>query len=169
MVPQKIDLFAGNVIDNIATGDLNPDIDKVLKVCEKLGMSQFIETLPMGFRTYLGENGATLSIGQKQRIAIARALYRNPEVLILDEATSSLDGLAEMFVQDALNLLRDEGKTLIVIAHRLSTICLADKIIAIDKGIVVQSGTFAELSATEGYFRRMWMYQNIDIQELVRT
>ena len=76
VVPQKIDLFAGNVIDNIATGDLNPDIDKVLKVCEKLGMSQFIETLPMGFRTYLGENGATLSIGQKQRIAIARALYQ---------------------------------------------------------------------------------------------
>ncbi len=168
VVPQKIDLFAGNVIDNIAVGELNPDIDKVLSVCAKLGMSQFIETLPMGFRTYLGENGATLSIGQKQRIAIARALYRNPEVLILDEATSSLDGVAEMFVQEVLKLLRNEGKTLIVIAHRLSTISLADRIIVIDKGAAVQSGTFTELSATEGYFRKMWMYQNIDIKELVR-
>ena len=169
VVPQKIDLFAGNVIDNIAVGEINPDTDKVLKVCEKLGMSKFIETLPMGFRTYLGENGAALSIGQKQRIAIARALYRNPEVLILDEATSSLDGLAEMFVQDTLKLLRNEGKTLIVIAHRLSTISLADRIIVIDKGNVVQSGAFTELSTTEGYFRKMWMYQNIDLQELVKT
>jgi ATP-binding cassette subfamily B protein len=168
VVPQKIDLFAGNVIDNIAAGEFNPDIDKVLRVCEKLGMAQFIETLPMGFRTYLGENGATLSIGQKQRIAIARALYRNPEVLILDEATSSLDGLAEMFVQNALKLLRNEGKTLIVIAHRLSTISLADRIIVIDKGNVVQNGTFNELSAAEGYFRNMWMYQNTNIQEIVR-
>jgi len=169
VVPQKIDLFAGNVIDNIAVGELNPDIDKILRVCAKLGMPQFIETLPMGFRTYLGENGATLSIGQKQRIAIARALYRNPEVLILDEATSSLDGVAEMFVKNVLKLLRNEGKTLIVIAHRLSTISLADKVIVIDKGNVVQNGTFAELSAAEGYFRKMWMYQNNNNQELVST
>lgn len=169
VVPQKIDLFAGNVIDNIAAGELNPDIDKVLRVCAKLGMSKFIETLPMGFRTYLGENGATLSIGQKQRIAIARALYRDPEVLILDEATSSLDGVAEMFVQNVLKLLRNEGKTLIVIAHRLSTINLADKIIVIDKGNVVQNGTFSELAVAEGYFRKMWMYQNIYNQELINT
>jgi ATP-binding cassette, subfamily C, bacteriocin exporter len=168
VVPQKIDLFAGNVLDNIAAGELNPDIDKVLRVCEKLGMAQFIDTLPMGFRTYLGENGATLSMGQKQRIAIARALYRNPEVIIMDEATSSLDGLAEMFVQNALKLLRNEGKTSIVIAHRLSTICLADRIIVLDKGHIVQNGTFSELSDTEGYFRKMWMYQSLDIQELAR-
>ena len=168
VVPQKIDLFAGNVIDNIAVGEFDPDIDKVLKVGEKLGMTQFIESLPKGFRTYLGENGATLSMGQKQRIAIARALYRNPEVLILDEATSSLDGFAEMFVQNALKLLRNEGKTLIVIAHRLSTISLADRIIVLDKGNIVQNGTFAELSNTEGFFRKMWMYQNIDTQELVK-
>lgn len=165
VVPQKIDLFAGNVIDNIALGELNPDMERVLEVSEKLGMTKFIEKLPGGFQTYLGENGATLSGGQKQRIAIARALYRNPEVLILDEATSSLDSLAEVFVQNTLRLFRDENKTVIVIAHRLSTINLAQRIIVLDKGEVVQDGTFDGLSTVDGHFRTMWMHQNIGIQE----
>jgi len=163
VVPQKIDLFAGNVIDNIAVGELNPDMHKVLSVCEKLGMTHFIESLPNGFRTWLGENGSNLSGGQKQRIAIARALYRDPEILILDEATSSLDSVAEQFVQNTINLMRKEKKTVIVIAHRLSTISMADRIIVLDKGNAVQEGTFKELSVTEGHFREMWNYQNIGI------
>jgi ATP-binding cassette subfamily B protein len=166
VVPQKIDLFAGDVIDNIAVGEINPDMEKVLAVCEKLGMIKFIESLPSGFRTYIGENGASLSGGQKQRIAIARALYRNPEVLILDEATSSLDSFAESFVQNTLKMLRDEKKTVIVIAHRLSTINLADRIIVLDKGTVIQEGPFSELSVTEGHFRSMWMHQNIEFEEV---
>ena len=169
VVPQRIDLFAGNVVDNIAVGDFNPDMGRVIEVCDKLGMTKFIEQLPHGFNTYLGENGATLSGGQQQRIAIARALYRNPEVLILDEATSSLDSLAEQFVQNSLRLLHDESKTVIVIAHRLSTIHLAQRIIVLDKGEAVQDGTFAELINTDGHFRRMWMHQNIEIQEVVKT
>jgi ATP-binding cassette subfamily B protein len=167
VVPQKIDLFAGNVIENIAVGEINPDMHKVLSVCEKLGMTHFIESLPNGFRTWLGENGSNLSGGQKQRIAIARALYRDPEILILDEATSSLDSVAEKFVQKTINLMREEKKTVIVIAHRLSTISMADRIIVLDKGVAVQEGTFKELSFSEGHFREMWNHQNIEISQNV--
>ncbi len=167
VVPQRIDLFSGNVVDNIAVGDFNPDMNRVIDICDKLGMTRFVEQLPHGFNTYLGENGATLSGGQQQRIAIARALYRNPEILILDEATSSLDSEAEIFVQNTIKLLREEAKTVIVIAHRLSTINMAQRIIVLDKGAVVQDGTFAELSEIEGPFRRMWMHQTIDIKERI--
>ena len=169
VVPQRIDLFSGNVVDNIAVGDYNPDMNRVIEVCDKLGMTKFIEQLPHGFNTYLGENGATLSGGQQQRIAIARALYRNPEILILDEATSSLDSLAETFVQNTLRLLREESKTVIVIAHRLSTINMAQRVIVLDKGSVVQDGTLPELSVIDGPFRRMWMHQVIDFKETIRT
>jgi ATP-binding cassette subfamily B protein len=142
---------------------------RVIEVCAKLGMTKFIEQLPHGFNTYLGENGASLSGGQQQRIAIARALYRNPEILILDEATSSLDSLAETFVQNTLKVLREEAKTVIVIAHRLSTINLAQRIIVLDKGMVVQDGPFDELSVCEGHFRRFWMHQNFEIKEAIET
>jgi ATP-binding cassette subfamily B protein len=169
VVPQRVDLFAGNVTDNIAVGEFSPDMGKVIEVCDKLGMTKFIEELPHGFNTYLGENGAALSGGQQQRIAIARALYRNPEILILDEATSSLDSLAESFVQNTMRLMRDESKTVIVIAHRLSTITLAQRIIVLDKGGIIQDGTFAELSVSEGHFRNMWIHQTIEIQETIRT
>jgi ATP-binding cassette, subfamily C, bacteriocin exporter len=162
VVPQQIDLFAGNVTENIAIGDFHPDMNKVIDVCNKLGMIRFIEQLPHSFNTYIGENGATLSGGQKQRIAIARALYRDPEILILDEATSSLDSVAEEFVGSTLRLLKTSGKTVIVIAHRLSTINLADMIIVLDKGTVDQQGTFNDLISVEGPFRNMWMRQTIE-------
>ncbi len=167
VVPQKIDLFAGNVLENIALGEFNPDMEKVVKVCELLGMIKFIEQLPHGFNTCLGEHGTTLSGGQQQRIAIARALYRNPEILILDEATSSLDSNAEIFVLNTLELLRSTNKTVIVIAHRLSTISLAQRIIVLDKGKVVEEGIFADLANRDGYFHRMWKYQNIQLNERV--
>jgi ATP-binding cassette, subfamily C, bacteriocin exporter len=105
VVPQRIDLFAGNVLENIALGDYQPDMQRIVHICNKLGMMSFIEALPNGFGTYLGENGASLSGGQKQRIAIARALYRDPEILILDEATASLDPDSEQFVQNAIRTL----------------------------------------------------------------
>jgi ABC-type bacteriocin transporter len=167
VVPQRIDLFAGNVVDNIAVGEFNPDMGKVIEICDKLGMTRFIEQLPHGFNSYIGENGVALSGGQQQRIAIARALYRDPEILILDEATSSLDSIAETFVRNTIKLLRDENKTVIVIAHRLSTIYLAQRIIVLDKGEVVQEGSFAELSVIDGPFRRMWMHQSLEICESV--
>jgi ATP-binding cassette subfamily B protein len=169
IVPQRIDLFSGNIVENIAVGEFSPDINKVMDICNKLGMMSFIEDLPNGFNTYLGENGATLSGGQQQRIAIARALYRNPEILILDEATSSLDSKAETFVHNTLRLLKEESKTVIVIAHRLSTIIMAQRVIMLEKGKVVQDGSYSELSDQEGPFRTMWMHQAFDLKESVQT
>ncbi len=169
VVPQKIDLFAGNVVENIAVGSFEADMARVIEVCDKLGMSKFIEQLPHGYNTYLGENGASLSGGQQQRIAIARALYRDPEILILDEATSSLDSVAETFVQNTLKLLKQESKTVIVIAHRLSTISISDRVIVLDKGQLIQDGTFDELSGAEGHFRKMWMHQMPEMKEKIVT
>lgn len=156
VVPQTIDLFAGHVIDNIAIGDDEPDMEHIIAICTRLGILDFIESLPKGFQTYLGENGATLSGGQKQRIAIARALYRKPEILILDEATSSLDAKAEHYVQETINFLKETDKTIIVIAHRLSTIYQADKIIVLDQGKVVEEGVHHELIDKEHYYFNLW-------------
>ncbi|TVR19903.1 MAG: ATP-binding cassette domain-containing protein [Balneolaceae bacterium] len=159
VVPQKIDLFSGNVIDNIAVGEFNPEMEKIITICKKLGILDFIEDLPNGFETHLGENGATLSGGQKQRIAIARALYKEPEILILDEATSSLDSASEQYVQDAVNYLREQGKTVILIAHRLSTVFMADKICVLEKGRLVEEGTHEELVGREGQYWKLWQNQ----------
>lgn len=159
VVPQQIDLFAGNVIDNIAVGDYEPDMLRIVDLCTQLGIIDFIEDLPDGFQTYLGENGATLSGGQKQRIAIARALYRNPEILILDEATSSLDSTSEQYVQRAIELLLKQNKTIIIIAHRLSTIRTADKIIVLDRGKVIEEGRHDEMILTEGQYSDLWKQQ----------
>jgi ATP-binding cassette, subfamily C, bacteriocin exporter len=167
VVPQRIDLFAGSVLENIALGEFTPDMDRIVAVCEMLGITKFIEQLPHGFNTYLGENGASLSGGQQQRIAIARALYRNPDILILDEATSSLDFSAESFVLSTLEMLRNTDKTVIIIAHRLSTISLAQRVIVLEKGRIIQDGPFSDLANMEGHFRRMWKHQNVGLNERI--
>ncbi|MEH6306195.1 peptidase domain-containing ABC transporter [Olivibacter sp. CPCC 100613] len=159
VVPQQIDLFSGNVIENIAVGDYEPDIQRIIELCKQLGIISFIESLPNGFNTYLGENGASLSGGQKQRIAIARALYKLPEILILDEATSSLDPAAEEYVQQAIHYLRNQGKTVILIAHRLSTVQTADKIIVLQEGKLLEEGTHASLMSSEGKYYSLWQQQ----------
>ena len=159
VVPQKIDLFSGNVIDNIAVGAFDPDMEKILHICKTLGILSFIEELPNGFETHLGENGAALSGGQKQRIAIARALYKDPEILILDEATSSLDSASEQYVQDAVNYLREEGKTVILIAHRLSTVFMADKICVLEEGNLVEEGAHKELLSRQSHYYQLWQNQ----------
>lgn len=158
-VPQKIDLFAGNIIENIAIGDFHPEMERILEISKNLGILDFIEKLPSGFNTYIGENGATLSGGQKQRLAIARALYINPEVLILDEATSSLDSESEYFVQKTLENLVSIGKTVIVIAHRLSTVMNAHKIVVLEKGLLIEEGTHTELYNKKGKYFQMWQRQ----------
>jgi ATP-binding cassette subfamily B protein len=159
VVPQKIDLFAGNVVENIAVGEFAPNMEHIIEVCKSIGILEFIETLPNGFGTYLGENGASLSGGQKQRIAIARALYKEPEILVLDEATSSLDSKSENYIQRTINTLREKEKTIIIIAHRLSTIINADLIVVLDKGNVLEQGTHQELYSKKGHYFNLWQQQ----------
>lgn len=159
VVPQQIDLFSGNVIENIALGEDFPDIQRILNITKNLGILSFVEKLPNGFQTYLGENGALLSGGQKQRIAIARALYKNPEILILDEATSSLDTESELVIQNTLQEFRNQGKTMIVIAHRLSTIANADTILVMKDGQIIEKGNHLELISKDSMYKSMWEKQ----------
>lgn len=158
-VPQQITLFSGSIIQNIALGEYEPNIEKVVNLTRTLGLSDFIENLPQGYNTQVGENGAMLSGGQKQRLAIARALYKNPEILILDEATSALDSMSEQYVQSMIQNLRAEGKTIIVIAHRLSTIKSADVIYVMKNGKVVEKGRYNDLQKMKGEFSSLWKCQ----------
>jgi ATP-binding cassette subfamily B protein len=169
VVPQKIDLFSADVITNISIGDEEPDIKKIIGICNLLGIIHFIDQLPNGFQTQLGENGSSLSGGQKQRIAIARALYRDPEILILDEASSSLDPVSEKYVQDTIEVLLSENKTVIVISHRLSSIQRAGLIIVLKDGKVVEEGEHAELLAQQGEYYHLWSQQiPMDFQNYIQ-
>lgn len=159
VVPQKVDLFAGTIIENIALGEFEPDMKKVIGYCNMLGIIDFIEKLPNGFQTQLGENGANLSGGQRQRLAIARALYSEPKILILDEATSALDSISEQFVQKTIRLLAQNDVTVILIAHRLSTIKNADKIIALEDGKVIEEGSHYELLTNQQVYNKLWQSQ----------
>ena len=154
-VPQQIELFAGSIAENIAIGDLHPDMKRIIDLSEQLGLKEFIEKLPQNYMTYIGEHGTSLSGGERQRIAIARALYKEPEILIFDEATSSLDSVSEKYVKQTLKNLADKGKTIVVIAHRLSTVRDADAIVVLDNGQVVQQGVHEQLIHDEGVYSKL--------------
>jgi ABC-type bacteriocin transporter len=159
VVPQKIELFAGSVIDNIALGSFEPDMKRIIDVCDLLNIRSFIENLPAGFNTYLGEHGVSLSGGERQRIAIARALYHDPEILILDEATSALDSASEEYVKRAVSIMKKQNKTIIIIAHRLSTILQADRICVLKKGRLLEEGQHNELMQNKSHYYMMWQRQ----------
>ncbi|MDP1842003.1 MAG: peptidase domain-containing ABC transporter [Sediminibacterium sp.] len=156
VVPQQIDLFVGTIIENIAIGEFEPDIHKIISLSKLLGIDEFVEQLPATYNTILNENGVNLSGGQRQRVAIARALYRNPEILILDEATASLDSGSEQKVQQTLDWFKSQGKTIIIIAHRLSTIQHCDFILVLDKGKLIEKGNHNDLINHNGLYKKMW-------------
>lgn len=158
-VPQQLNLFAGNIIENIALGDLEPDMERIMNIFQELGLIPFLEKLPGGLTTQVGENGAALSGGEKQRLAIARALYKNPDILIFDEATSSLDSDSEQHVKKVINDLKNQGKTILIIAHRLSTVIDADKIVILENGQLIEEGTHQTLYKNGTRYFEMWHKQ----------
>lgn len=153
-VPQDILLFGGTVKENIAYGKPGSGEKEIMAAAIKANAHEFISRFPEQYETVVGERGIKLSGGQRQRIAIARAILKDPAILILDEATSSLDSESEQLVQEALDNLM-KGRTSFVIAHRLSTIRNADKIIVIDKGLVLEMGTHQQLILQNGLYRKL--------------
>ena len=158
-VPQQIELFAGSIAENIALGEFQPDFRRITEITVRLGLSEFINALPNGLLTHIGEHGASLSGGEKQRIAIARALYKDPEILIFDEATSSLDSVSEKYVKKTLEDLTQQGKTIIIIAHRLSTVRNADEIIVLKEGVPIEKGNHESLLINNSVYASLWNEQ----------
>ena len=134
------------------------DLDTKIAAAQKAHADEFIRKLPKGYDTLVGERGIKLSGGERQRVAIARAMLKNAPILMLDEATSSLDSISETYIQEAFNELM-KGKTTIVIAHRLSTIQKMDRIIVLNQGRIVESGTHQELLTKKGFYAELWEHQ----------
>lgn len=155
IVPQDSVLFSGTIFDNILYGNYGASKEDVITAAKMANAHDFIEKFPLGFDTKVGEHGVKLSGGQRQRISIARAILRNPKILILDEATSALDAESETLVKDALDRLM-QGRTTFIIAHRLSTIKNAHEIIVLEKGRLAQIGTHDQLIDAGGVYRKLY-------------
>jgi len=157
-VSQDIFMFDGTVIDNIAYPTTDNNIDKVIQAAKQSQAHEFIEKLPGGYQSMIGERGQKLSAGQKQRIAIARALYKDPPILVFDEATSAVDNETELLLQKALNII-SKDRTTIVIAHRLSTVRNANNIIVLGNNNIIESGSHNELISINGTYKKLWDIQ----------
>lgn len=158
IVQQDVFLFGGTIKDNILYGGPDATDEEVIEAARKANILEFIETLPNGWNTEIGERGVRLSGGQKQRISIARIFLKNPPFLILDEATSALDNATELLIQNALNELA-KGRTCIIVAHRLSTIKNADIIAVVEEGKILEMGTHRELLANKGRYNHLYELQ----------
>jgi subfamily B ATP-binding cassette protein MsbA len=154
IVTQDVILFNDTVRANIAYGDDSMPEEAVREAAHAAHAAEFIEALPQGYSTEIGDRGVRLSGGQRQRLAIARAILKNPPILILDEATSALDSESERLVQAAIARLM-AGRTALVIAHRLSTVRAADRIVVLDRGRIVEEGSHSELLRRGGLYTRL--------------
>ncbi len=163
IVSQDVYLFSTTIRDNIAYGRLEATDAEIEAAAKLANAHEFIEQLPYGYETRVGDRGVRLSGGQRQRIALARAIVRDPDILILDEATNALDSIAENLIQDALTTL-SQNRTVIVIAHRLSTIAQADQIIVLNQGRIVEQGTLRSLLDQNGLFATMYQLQHRSAQ-----
>jgi subfamily B ATP-binding cassette protein MsbA len=165
LVSQQVVLFNGTIRDNVAQGELRGSSDDLIRdALRHANALEFIEELPEGLDTVVGDDGLLLSGGQRQRLAIARALLKNAPILILDEATSALDTASERYIQNALEYLM-QGRTTLVIAHRLSTIENADVILVMDKGRIIEQGSHQSLMAQGGAYAQLHSMQFTEITE----
>ena len=160
LVSQDAILFNTSIADNIAFGEEEPNMEKVVEAAKTANAHDFISKFEENYSTVIGERGNKLSGGQKQRISIARAIYKNPEILILDEATSALDLESEKLVQQALDKVM-EKRTCIIIAHRLSTIKNADMILVLANGKIVERGSHTELIEQKGVYKKLFELQTV--------
>ncbi len=157
-VLQDTTLFAASVKENIAFGRPDASMADIIEAAKAARAHDFIQELPGKYDSYVGERGVTLSGGQKQRLSIARAILKNPEILILDDATSSVDSETESLIQAALGRLM-EGRTSFVIAHRVQTVIRADRILVLEGGRIIQTGTHDELLKVDGFYRKIFDLQ----------
>ncbi|OYW42452.1 hypothetical protein B7Z28_01505 [Candidatus Saccharibacteria bacterium 32-45-3] len=158
-VPQEPMLFHRTLEENIKYGNPDANREQVIEAAKRAHALEFIEKLPEGLDTLVGERGIKLSGGQRQRIAIARAILKDAPILVLDEATSALDSESEKLIQQAFTELMKD-RTSIVIAHRLSTIAKLDRIIVMDNGAIIEDGTHDELLAKKGQYAKLWAHQS---------
>ena len=164
IVQQDVFLFNGSIKENILYGKLDASDEEVLDAARRANILDFINSLPNGFETNIGERGVKLSGGQKQRLSIARAFLKNPEILILDEATSALDNTTELLIQNSLNEL-SKGRTTLVVAHRLSTIKNANEIMVVSNGKIVERGDHEHLMGEDGIYKSLYMLQFKNVSE----
>jgi ATP-binding cassette, subfamily B, multidrug efflux pump len=164
IVPQDPFLFSGTIEDNIKYGRLEASHDEVVAAAQAAGANDFISRLEKGYDTSVGERGASLSAGQRQLVCMARAILANPRILILDEATSSIDTQTERIMQASLEKV-SKGRTLVIIAHRLSTVTNADRIIVLDQGKIQEVGNHQQLMARQGLYFKMYQTLSAPVLE----
>jgi ATP-binding cassette subfamily B multidrug efflux pump len=165
VVLQDVFLFSDTIENNIRLGDFTITHEKIVEAAKLVGVHDFIERLPGGYTYNVMERGSTLSVGQRQLISFVRAMVHEPKIIVLDEATSSVDSETEELIQKAIEKLM-KGRTAIVIAHRLSTIQEADKIIVVDKGLIMEEGNHEQLLEKEGFYANLYKMQYKEVLKI---